>query len=121
VHPCRIKDNPNVLEFPISVIGARPQVKLTLPEVPMLAATDPLATAGKATKTAKPGKQAAAAATPDNVIVFDRLLVDKRDTKVFTIANTSIVPFKWSLLGADKLPPEFKVGAVGVDDDPPDI
>jgi hydrocephalus-inducing protein len=33
----------------------------------------------------------------------------KRDTKSFTISNTSVLPFKWQLAGAENLPAEFTV------------
>ena len=107
----RIKDNPTVLEFPISVLGARPTVKLVLPEEgPGLPLGTPVEHVGKAAPKAGkgPGK-AAAAAVIDQIIHFERLLLDKKDAKTFTISNTGVVPFSWRLAGAEKLPKEFKV------------
>jgi hydrocephalus-inducing protein len=40
---------------------------------------------------------------------FERLLVNKKDTKHFTISNCGLLPFKWRLVGADALPKEFAV------------
>ena len=42
-------------------------------------------------------------------VVFERLLLDQTQSKVFIIHNTSLLPVKWRLAGADALPPEFKV------------
>lgn len=60
---------------------------------------------------AKGGKQAIpkGAKAADYTIKFDRLLLKKRDTQMFTISNTGVLPFKWRLAGAAQLPVEFKV------------
>ena len=42
-------------------------------------------------------------------VVFERLLVGQTQRKAFIIHNTSLLPIKWQLAGADVLPPEFKV------------
>lgn len=42
-------------------------------------------------------------------VVFERLLIGQTQRKVFIIHNTSLLPVKWRLAGADALPPEFKV------------
>ena len=42
-------------------------------------------------------------------VVFERLLLGQTQHKVFIIHNTSLLPVKWRLAGADALPPEFKV------------
>jgi hypothetical protein len=98
------------LEFPISVLGARPTVKLILPEEgPASLLGAPLEHNGKANaKGSKGPGKGATAPSVDHVIHFERLLVDKKDAKTFKISNTGIVPFKWRLAGADKLPKEFK-------------
>ncbi|EFJ42226.1 hypothetical protein VOLCADRAFT_67248 [Volvox carteri f. nagariensis] len=64
---CRIKDNPTPVEFPISVIGAKPQVQ------------------------------------------FERLLVNKKDIKTFTITNPGLLPIKWRLNNLQAMPKEFTV------------
>ena len=42
-------------------------------------------------------------------VVFERLLLGQTQQKVFIINNTSLLPVKWRVAGADVLPPEFKV------------
>ena len=42
-------------------------------------------------------------------VAFERLLLGQTQSKVFIIHNTSLLPVKWQLAGADALPPEFKV------------
>lgn len=42
-------------------------------------------------------------------VVFERLLLGQIQRKVFIIHNTSLLPVKWRLAGADALPPEFKL------------
>lgn len=42
-------------------------------------------------------------------VVFERLLLGQTQQKVFIINNTSLLPVKWRVAGADILPPEFKV------------
>lgn len=42
-------------------------------------------------------------------VVFERLLLGQTQHKVFIIHNTSLLPVKWRLAGANALPPEFKV------------
>jgi hypothetical protein len=60
---------------------------------------------------AKGSKQAIpkGAKAADYTIKFDRLLLKKRDTQMFTISNTGVLPFKWRLAGAAQLPAEFKL------------
>lgn len=41
--------------------------------------------------------------------MFERLLLGQTQHKVFIIHNTSLLPVKWQLAGADALPPEFKL------------
>lgn len=121
---CRLQDNPTPYEFPISVLGARPQVAVKLDTLPSAEASEPVAqhaAAGGQRRTSDAGslgKQAAGkhgsglpkGANPaDYTIKFDRLLLRKRDTQAFTISNTGVLPFKWRLAGAAQLPPEFKV------------
>lgn len=42
-------------------------------------------------------------------VIFERLLLGQTQRKVFIIHNTSLLPVKWRLEGADALAPEFKV------------
>lgn len=42
-------------------------------------------------------------------VVFQRLLCGKIDTKSFVIRNKCLLPVKWKLAGADKLPSELQV------------
>ncbi len=42
-------------------------------------------------------------------VVFERLLLGQTQRKVFIIHNTSLLPVKWHLAGAENLPQEFKV------------
>lgn len=125
----RLHDNPTPYEFPISVLGARPQVAVkldTMPsaEVPVDAAAaanlhaSSSGAAGGARRTSEAGSSLAKSTAKqppkggkvaDYTVKFDRLLLNKRDTQAFTISNTGVLPFKWRLAGAAQLPPEFKV------------
>eukprot|EP00879_Flechtneria_rotunda_P031644 GHRR01034590.1.p1 GENE.GHRR01034590.1~~GHRR01034590.1.p1 ORF type:complete len:525 (+),score=187.16 GHRR01034590.1:182-1576(+) len=111
---CRLRDNPTPLEFPISVVGAKPSVavKLNVPAVShepsgktptgLRRATDAgTAAKGAAAKGAKP--------VAEYIMQFDRLLLNRKDSQSFTVSNTGVVPFKWQLAGATQLPPDFKV------------
>ena len=42
-------------------------------------------------------------------VVFERLLLGQTQRKAFIIHNTSLLPVKWRLAGAENLPQEFKV------------
>lgn len=42
-------------------------------------------------------------------VLFDRLLVGKKDTKTFFITNPGLLPIKWRLTGVEGLPKEFAV------------
>lgn len=42
-------------------------------------------------------------------VVFERLLIGQTQHKAFIINNTSLLPVKWRLAGADALPQEFKI------------
>lgn len=42
-------------------------------------------------------------------VVFERLLIGQTQHKTFIIHNTSLLPVKWHLAGAEALPQEFKV------------
>lgn len=42
-------------------------------------------------------------------VVFERLLLGQTQRKVFIIHNTSLLPVKWRLAGAEALPQEFKL------------
>jgi hypothetical protein len=119
---CRLQDNPTPYEFPISVLGARPQVAVKLDTLPSAEASEGIAGSqhaavqrrtsdaggnGKAAAKGAVGKGAKVQA--DYTIKFDRLLLNKRDTQAFTISNMGVLPFKWRLAGVAQLPPEFKV------------
>lgn len=41
--------------------------------------------------------------------MFERLLLGQTQRKVFIIHNTSLLPVKWQLAGAEAVPPEFKM------------
>jgi hypothetical protein len=64
-------------------------------------------------KTAKPAAVKAAKQAVELTVQFDRLLLRKKDTQFIIISNTGVLPFKWRLAGAEKLPPEFKVYPAG--------
>lgn len=119
----RLQDNPTPYEFPITVLGARPQVAIKLDTLPSAETSEPTAAlshhgggqrraseVGGLAKAAAgkqpPGKNGKAA---EYTIKFDRLLLNKRDTQAFTISNTGVLPFKWRLAGAAQLPAEFQV------------
>lgn len=44
-----------------------------------------------------------------DVVEFDRLLLDKELTKTLTLKNTCAIPTKWKLSGVENLPEEFNV------------
>lgn len=67
------------------------------------------ATGTKGAAARKGPKAKVEAPAADYIIQFDRLLLTKRDVKAFTISNPGVLPIKWRLVGADVLPPEFKV------------
>lgn len=117
---CRLQDNPTPYEFPVSVLGARPQVAVKLDTLPSAEASEGAShhagggqrRASDVGGLAKPGAKQAipkGAKPADYTIKFDRLLLNKRDTQAFTISNTGVLPFKWRLAGAAQLPAEFKV------------
>ncbi|KXZ49496.1 hypothetical protein GPECTOR_21g722 [Gonium pectorale] len=96
---CRVKDNPTPVEFPISVIGAKPQVHVRLND-----------------GTPPPDLSALAPGAPHppnrlltEGIMFERLLVNKKDIKTFTITNPGLLPIKWRLANTGSLPKEFTV------------
>ncbi|KAF5830389.1 hypothetical protein DUNSADRAFT_14652 [Dunaliella salina] len=115
---CHIKDNPEPVVFPLSVVGAKPQVHvrrddgtpgpLTLP--PPEAGTPPGTPADK-DAPATPGKGGAKEKNKilAEGVVFERLLVGKSDTKEFFITNPGLLPIKWRLAGVDALPKELQV------------
>lgn len=95
---CKIKDNPTPVEFPISIIGAKPVVHVRLddgtPGPAQVSATAPPASTELKPKT-PPAKGAKADAGPPNKIltegvVFDRLLVNKKDVKCELIAEIAV-------------------------------
>lgn len=106
-------------EFPISVLGAKPQVAVRLDTLPPAEASENQhAPNGGQRRTSDAGGLAKAPAkqtavkggkAADYTIKFDRLLLNKRDTQSFTISNTGVLPFKWRLAGVAQLPAEFKV------------
>ena len=100
-----MRDNPTPLEFPISVIGAKPSVvvKLDGPQPPQPDASTTKA-AGKGTNDKAKALQKA-----ELTVQFDRLLLRKKDSHSLVISNTGILPFKWRMAGAAQLPAEFKV------------
>ncbi|KAG2489301.1 hypothetical protein HYH03_012133 [Edaphochlamys debaryana] len=116
---CRIKDNPTPVEFPISLIGAKPQVMVRLndgtPPPPMPSGLpEPPTPPASSSKPGTPAGPAAAPPGPPNKlltegIVFERLLVNKKDVKTFTITNPGLLPIKWRLANTASLPKEFVV------------
>ncbi|RHY53725.1 hypothetical protein DYB38_002829 [Aphanomyces astaci] len=68
---CCIADNPEPVVFPVTCVGCVPSLQLT--GVPVVG--DP----------------------PDKVIDFDRLLLNRREEKQFTVSNTSDIPVSWKL------------------------
>lgn len=134
--PCRLKDSPTPYEFPISVIGARPQVAIKLDAAPVGSSgateageagagpgekrhssinggggqrrvSDGSNSLAKAAQKPAGGKAGKGAA--DYIISYDRLLLGKKDAQTFTISNTGVLPFKWRLTGVEQLPQEFRV------------
>lgn len=93
------------MEFPISVVGAKPSVTIKF-EGPQPTQPDASTTkaAGKgATDKAKALQKA------ELTVQFDRLLLRKKDSHTLVISNNGIMPFKWRMAGAAQLPAEFKV------------
>lgn len=43
------------------------------------------------------------------LVLFDRLLTGKKETKTVSVTNTSLLQLAWELEGVDKLPPEVKI------------
>ncbi|WIA13448.1 hypothetical protein OEZ85_007028 [Tetradesmus obliquus] len=118
---CRLRDNPTPLEFPVSVIGAKPSVAIRLDQpvgaAPLGDAAKPGArerrTSEVGAKAAKPAAGKGAKQAVELTVQFDRLLLRKKDTQSIIISNTGVLPFKWRLAGAEKLPPEFRVYPAG--------
>lgn len=123
--PCRVHDNPTCFEFPLSVIGAKPSVAIKLDQPAAVAAALEAGGSGKqgasaggalrrgsdigAAKGAKVVAGKAAKQVAELTVQFDRLLLRKKDTQAIIVSNTGVLPFKWRLAGADKLPADFKV------------
>ncbi|KAL0040642.1 hypothetical protein WJX79_000331 [Trebouxia sp. C0005] len=134
----RIASNPTPVEFPISCVGAKPHVEIRLdmppPSTPAAAPADAVAAAPavvaeppKVVEAAKPAAAAKGTAkkskeppppelplTPRSKlvregVVFERLLLGQTQRKVFIVHNTSLLPVKWRLAGAEALPQEFKL------------
>ncbi|ETV98760.1 hypothetical protein H310_08827 [Aphanomyces invadans] len=78
---CCIVDNPDPVVFPVSCIGCVPSLQVT--GVPVVG--EP----------------------PEKVMDFDRLLLNRREDKQFTVANTSEIPVAWKL-GLGNSPAEFE-------------
>jgi hypothetical protein len=118
-----LRDNPTPLEFPISVIGAKPAVAIKLDQPAGAALAGDAAKPGGArerrvsevggVKAAKPAAGKASKQAVELTVQFDRLLLQKKDTQFLIISNTGVLPFKWRLAGAEKLPAEFKVYPAG--------
>lgn len=116
-----MRDNPTPLEFPVSVIGAKPSVAIRLDQpvgaAPLGDAAKPGArerrTSEVGAKAAKPAAGKGAKQAVELTVQFDRLLLRKKDTQSIIISNTGVLPFKWRLAGAEKLPPEFRVYPAG--------
>lgn len=108
----RLRDNPDILEFPISVIGAKPSVaiKQNAAAQPELRASGPRRQSdANPPKASKPAAGAKAMQKAEITVQFDRLLLGKKDSQTFVISNTGVLPFKWRLAGAAQLPAEFRV------------
>ncbi|KAK9824158.1 hypothetical protein WJX72_008157 [[Myrmecia] bisecta] len=110
---CRISDNPTPVEFTVCCVGAKPVVEIELaPDV----LPPPALPAGKTAPGVQPAKAASPVPPAPNKImvegiVFERLLLGKKDSKTFIIHNRSVLPAKWKLAGAETLPPELKLSA----------
>lgn len=122
---CSLRDNPTPVEFPISVLGAKPSVAVRLASTAAAAgASDAGAKGGPragfeaggistaatgAVVSSKLLKGKASKVAAELVVQFDRLLLNRKDSHAFIISNTGVLPFKWQLAGASELPPEFHV------------
>jgi hypothetical protein len=102
------------------VVGARPTATVAVDGQPPLQlgpaakAHTPrsLGSAQGAAKGAPTGKPGSAASGPSPraapagqaagqlLVAFERLLLEKKDAKTLTLANTSVLPIKWRITGA---------------------
>jgi hypothetical protein len=94
-------------------MGAKPTATVTIDgqlPLPLVAApkasVTPRSTApapASPGKAGKPGSAASAQAGSPRVsqlsVAFDRLLLEKKDVKFVTLANTSVLPIKWRITG----------------------
>ena len=98
---CSVKDNPDVVEFPVHCVGGRPKIELHGPWE-SLASADAARVDGDATSADAAGEKAAAddgvAATPSEpVIDFERLLLKRSEERVLKIDNTCPISIGWRL------------------------
>lgn len=98
---CCVKDNPGVVEFPVSCLGAVPVVELHGPwEEEKKEEKEPEPEPepkGKKGKKAAKGKAAAPPEPEGPVIDFDRLLLKRSEEKQFTLQSKTSIPVDWRL------------------------
>ncbi|GBG33770.1 Hydrocephalus-inducing protein-like [Hondaea fermentalgiana] len=90
---CCVKDNPEVYEFAMSCLGAKPQLAVHGPweEVEEEEVADDSAqTEGEASRGDDAQEKQAA-------LEFGRLLLGRQEERVFTVSNTSTIPVAWKL------------------------
>ncbi|KAJ9512718.1 hypothetical protein QJQ45_019009 [Haematococcus lacustris] len=132
---CTIKDNPEPVTFPLSVVGAKPVVHVRLDDgtpapTHITAVPVPVAVELKPkTPPGKPGKAIAEQGPVNKIltegVVFERLLLGRKDSKTFIITNPApllyvsgpvcrpgLLPIKWRLTGIEGLPKELVVSPV---------
>ena len=97
---CSVKDNPDVVEFPVHCVGGRPKIELHGPwesaNGGAAAAAGGDAAAGDAAG-AGDAADAAAAASVEPVIDFERLLLRRSEERVLKIDNTCPISIGWRL------------------------
>ena len=105
---CSVKDNPEVVQFPVSCLGASPGVELHGPwEV-------------RAELEVKEGEDGVAAETSDDAPVeptidFGRLLLRRREEKEFTLQSVCAIPVVWRVKLTEEFEQlgEFQVSSMG--------
>ena len=92
-----VQNNATPMKFPISCWGVEPTVEITGPWAEKLAAAEAALAANTDKKAEKDLQDKLAALKAAFTFDFDRLLVNKTESKSFTLKNTSFLPVAWEI------------------------
>ena len=89
---CSVKDNPDVVEFPVHCIGGRPKIELHGPwEKEIITSATGALTGGAS------GENAEESRTAEPIIDFERLLLRRSEERTLKIDNTCPLSIGWRL------------------------